>query len=163
MVYSLISYFLFDHSSKGQESFSTSLNLICHYFKWLATKICRGEIYTLHHIQRCVLTGCHIYRGKFWFNAILNQGAIWLLPLQYLNSFLRDLTSRHIFSSKCWLPAFLNSCAIWLAATYLVASLTGCSNIYRTVTTCHYTNSGRSTFEFENLGEFETEFGNILE
>jgi hypothetical protein len=31
------------------------------------------------------------------------------------------------------------------------------------MTTCRYINSGQSNFEFEYLGEFETEFENILE
>jgi hypothetical protein len=30
------------------------------------------------------------------------------------------------------------------------------------MTTCRYINSGQSNFEFEYLGEFETEFENIL-
>jgi hypothetical protein len=40
--------------------------------------------------------------------------------------------------------------------------LTGRSNIKWTATTCRYTNSSQSNFEFEYLGEFETEFENIL-
>ncbi len=31
------------------------------------------------------------------------------------------------------------------------------------MTTCRYINSGQSNFEYEYLGEFETEFKNILE